>query len=480
MKNTIYVITIILTFLSSAGMAQPTFKYVHSQSFAHCIELSDNRYAINFDDSLIIFAQDGSISEARNFYSDTCFNYILGFHRTDDDRLFSTGYYDYTYFKHLYLWVREYDQDMHVIREKKHKILLPNRIILKGEATVIDSDGNAVFAFGTADWPGYGNDSLEMFKVFTDSDSLYRRPQSYLPVIVRDLTEIPPNNYYMIGEENWGYSTAVVRFNNALEILESEPLDSFTNAVGMYGRAFSHIKLLSDTTYIFTAERDIPAKNYYAVGMGIVDTSHTMLKENYFAPDSSIVGSEIDKAYISFVDKEKIFIGSMQRKTVNGWNIPFRLILTRVDGDLNVLWQKFYQPYDEDYYILLNEMHATNDGGVILINRLNESPAFPSIIFKVDSLGNGPFMLTGQNELIKSAELFIYPNPGRDILDVRTAVQRLGGSFELFDMNGRLVLSRRLETSITDLNTTSLPPGNYVFRYTHRGEIIETGKWIKQ
>lgn len=79
-----------------------------------------------------------------------------------------------------------------------------------------------------------------------------------------------------------------------------------------------------------------------------------------------------------------------------------------------------------------------------------------------------------------------YPNPGRDVLNIRTALEN--AHLEVFDLNGRLMHSQRITDNVTTIDAAAWPSGVYVWKvYTNQagpstgsGTLVETGKWIKE
>jgi hypothetical protein len=128
-------------------------------------------------------------------------------------------------------------------------------------------------------------------------------------------------------------------------------------------------------------------------------------------------------------------------------------------------------------------MSLCRDGGVIVsATRYDynvDGNQYNAYFFKVDSAGNGPLSSVNGAKPLKVSEIIVFPNPGASELFVRTAVQRVGGEFEMSDIAGRIVLSQKIISEETVFKTQDLPSGIYVFKYTWKGKLIETGKWIK-
>jgi len=71
-----------------------------------------------------------------------------------------------------------------------------------------------------------------------------------------------------------------------------------------------------------------------------------------------------------------------------------------------------------------------------------------------------------------------YPNPGKDVLNIRTVLQN--AHVEVYDMNGRMVYRQEIMENVTAINTTNWSEGTYVWKVISNGIEVENGKWIKQ
>ena len=71
-----------------------------------------------------------------------------------------------------------------------------------------------------------------------------------------------------------------------------------------------------------------------------------------------------------------------------------------------------------------------------------------------------------------------YPNPGKNVLNIRTALQN--ALVEIYDLSGKLVYNQQITDNITAINTSTWPAGSYVWRVVADGKEVESGKWIKE
>jgi hypothetical protein len=131
----------------------------------------------------------------------------------------------------------------------------------------------------------------------------------------------------------------------------------------------------------------------------------------------------------------------------------------------------------------MGKIISTHDGGCLIggwkydyqNSTTNQTDV---ILLKLNSEG----LLVGQNELQESLlrEAIVYPNPGSTLMQVRLAVQHPKALLELFDSQGKLVLSQQLHEKESRINTAQLPPGTYIYRLSAATGLNESGKWVKQ
>ena len=93
------------------------------------------------------------------------------------------------------------------------------------------------------------------------------------------------------------------------------------------------------------------------------------------------------------------------------------------------------------------------------------------------------FDYDGVEEAPTSGQVVFYPNPGNDVLNIRTAVtvwQPYSAQVEIYDLMGRLTYSRALEGCETTIETDNWPSGMYFWRVLVDGKEIGKGKWMKK
>lgn len=87
---------------------------------------------------------------------------------------------------------------------------------------------------------------------------------------------------------------------------------------------------------------------------------------------------------------------------------------------------------------------------------------------------------TGINKTNFNLELFVYPNPTTSILKLKVGNQPFENlSFQLFDIQGKLIENNKLMKNTTTINLEALPKSTYFLNVTDNNKLIKTFKIIK-
>ena len=68
---------------------------------------------------------------------------------------------------------------------------------------------------------------------------------------------------------------------------------------------------------------------------------------------------------------------------------------------------------------------------------------------------------------------------GTNEIKVRIATQHSESLFQLFDMNGKQIVSQEIIGKWGTINTDFLKSGTYIYRITSKQGLYESGKWVK-
>jgi len=88
------------------------------------------------------------------------------------------------------------------------------------------------------------------------------------------------------------------------------------------------------------------------------------------------------------------------------------------------------------------------------------------------------FTTVGINETSINLEMNVYPNPTSDYLTLKVEVSK-GLSYQLFDMQGKLIENRKLKANNTIIQMEGLPKATYFLKVTEESQTVKTFKIIK-
>jgi len=84
----------------------------------------------------------------------------------------------------------------------------------------------------------------------------------------------------------------------------------------------------------------------------------------------------------------------------------------------------------------------------------------------------------GINETTINLELSVYPNPTTDYLTLK--VEKTEGlTFQLFDMQGKVIESKKVNSTSTSISLEGQPTATYFLNVVKNNQIIKTFKIIK-
>jgi aminopeptidase YwaD len=73
----------------------------------------------------------------------------------------------------------------------------------------------------------------------------------------------------------------------------------------------------------------------------------------------------------------------------------------------------------------------------------------------------------------------VYPNPTKDLLNVRVNELITGSQFELLEISGQSILKQSIKNNQTLLDISDLKSGTYLYRFT-TNDGVKFGKVVKQ
>jgi len=202
--------------------------------------------------------------------------------------------------------------------------------------------------------------------------------------------------------------------------------------------------------------------------------------EYYNHPDSVLyAGVSINTAIVN----DKIFV--VGSKNLNPYQYPWQstptwLQITRIDTCMNILDHHFY---GGDAVYMPYKILRTLDGGTVVIgNRYDcfnpASNILNPFILKVDK--NGLITDFSDNPSPISHHAIVFPNPGKEVLNLTSGIQLNQGVFTLFDMQGRPVIEKEINATEMQFEVSALSSGSYVWQIVLNNKVMDSGKWVKE
>ena len=182
---------------------------------------------------------------------------------------------------------------------------------------------------------------------------------------------------------------------------------------------------------------------------------------------------------LDYKNKDSIFIGGTTNFGFYYFPTPSWYFIIQTDSNLNVRWERFY---GGDAHYIMWKIIASNDGGCIIAGTRYDyqnvtEEELDIHILKLNS--EGLMVGTPEGPTIEMHEALVFPNPGTNYLKVRIAAQHKQSMFELYDINGRQVLTQQIFGKWGEVNTVFLTSGTYIYKIYNAEGLHESGKWIK-
>ncbi len=90
--------------------------------------------------------------------------------------------------------------------------------------------------------------------------------------------------------------------------------------------------------------------------------------------------------------------------------------------------------------------------------------------------------VTAINDIqVSGVEIKVYPNPTSDFVNVHFSKTLENPSYLLFDLSGKLLQQKNIESTDVKINMTSFAEGSYILKLNHRGsQSLQTFKIVKR
>ena len=256
------------------------------------------------------------------------------------------------------------------------------------------------------------------------------------------------------------------------EIIET--LGDTVHSISNNAVANGTVRVFNDSILLFSDR----ALEVWRIGVATYETDRSTL---FFSSDLEgniknylVIGSKNNSAEvpISFnaidIDKkgQGVYHGCFSLDDVISFPFPNRLVITKTDDTLGVIWEKAYSYPSR--FLEATYLFATNDGGCVVTGGAYDDATshYDLFVLKINADGT-----MGTDEFLVQDNLpyTYYPNPAHDQLRLQYSPDVQPAQVELYDLQGRLVRTQHGNFEHIDIH--QLPAGTYTMRV-----IMEDGK----
>jgi hypothetical protein len=421
---------------------------------------------------------EGNILFEETISNDSTSFILFNIHLVNDEYIFLGEIFDKSpAFANCHLWYLKLNQDMTIIDEKFNKI--PNGKWISYMNSIIDSDNNLAITGYTSFFDTLSNvynSDLYFYKTNTDGDSInsnFFNTSNIFDMsfdIIEKSDDDGYNAYVTSFTTIFGSQGQILELNNNLD---SIGIDSIPLRIYDY---YSPTEL-NDTTIILCGKR-LSSSYGRDLNIATINSDANLINFAHFGKADTVDWPAFSNGISKFVNN--IFVAGTSNLEVSNpfFNtLPSWFYLINLNSSLNIEWQKWY---GGDAYYNLYSICATQDGGCVMAGTrydyLNQYYERDIYIIKVNSEG----LITWTQEIpINQEHVKIYPNPGHDKIMVKSATDNL--IFEIYNSSGKKLITHELRQPESEINTSVLKPGVFVYKIKNKkGQIVETGKWIKK
>ncbi|MBK6965038.1 MAG: T9SS type A sorting domain-containing protein [Bacteroidales bacterium] len=485
---------IILLFLSISSFPQNTFFRIYpspeynsafsvSETLNHDFILCGNKETT--PGSAFMNAQlwkidtDGNIIQDTNFYSNQIQTLFSTIRKSvlNDNVFFIVGNKDSisndASFNSINLW--KLDDNLNFLQEYEENF---GNSLLNTPQGFVNINDSVVFVVSIAHIMESPSPDLSLlkFNLSTDSTSLFIPEQHFfrLPtgIIMDQLNNLIRIPYYGPTEKG---SVKIISFDTDLNIVSVfEPEITFRSAVGITNS--------NDTSYIINGNARNSQETYslfisnFTFGNELINqTEIESDQDTLIYPGSGVNTLVLDSCLWA------VGIYNMHPEQ-GGWPYdPSWVQLNRINNAFELTEQRFF---GGDAHYIPYDIIKTSDGGIMVVGNRYDRFASPvpfqkdPFVLKLNS--EGLIVNVDNPEQPIAQEALVFPNPGKEFLQVKLAVQHKSAQFQLFDMGGRLVLETDLSGDMQRVETAQLGSRAYIYRITASNRVIGSGKWVKE
>ena len=154
------------------------------------------------------------------------------------------------------------------------------------------------------------------------------------------------------------------------------------------------------------------------------------------------------------------------------------VVIERLDENLENISTVYYGDDSDRLFCWAESITTTSDGGVLLTTQTKNISNPQQQWTAVTKIPAEAFVGIDEAHDNGLKVAVAYPNPGKDVLNIRTALQN--AQVEIYDLSGKLIYNQQITDNVTTINTSYWSSGTYMWKVVVDGKEAECGKWIKE
>ena len=390
-----------------------------------------------------------------------CSYYILGVFASYPDLVYDS------------LYLSEWTLDLELIRYTE--MALPFNDYASLQAAIINSDDQIVLTGSKVMPPAIQSyiylidDQFNLLnQVVFNQSANYTRVHSII-----EFSNSGLNGYLISLSGVLNSDEGLAKLDSDFNIIEYFSLNPHLNNLGN-----TTLAKFSDSMYIVTGKFTNTQISLNDIKSLKMDINYNILATNLFGKEPDTIDFPGFLNATAIIDNDNIFISGTSNMNIPQFpyaSTPSWFILNKVNGDLDLQWQKFY---GGDAHYSVYSIIPSSDGGCVMLGTRyhpNNPTGIDGYILKV-----GPDGLVSVPEIpggLQVKEVIVYPNPGSSQLQIQTGHDDL--EIMIFDATGKIMTQEKIRQFYHIIPTNAWPSGIYIYRITRNNELFESGKWVK-
>jgi len=241
---------------------------------------------------------------------------------------------------------------------------------------------------------------------------------------------------------------------------------------------------LTDSTFLISGKYSNLLSGERYIGLGIASYDLEEIKLDTFGRMGDTIDFPGFFQSIDFKTKDKIYCGGTSNIQIIAsppyGTMPSWFVLAQYDSLLNRNWKQYY---GGDAYYNMFGLIATQDDGCLMYGRRHDYQNNPGILeLYVLKVNAGGQLVSTTTLPLYEDDFVVYPNPFNDQIHINVSDKIPTQNFqvELYDLQGKLLITTKVNDNSFIINTNTLAVGAYICVIKNQqGEVLGKRKLIK-